>query len=124
MSHTFWSIARIHHQVTGILYLVQEWISRGKYLIVNKVMTPKLHKAQSSCWPATPQAGSPRSQLIQHEKSFTFVSMENETTSRRRASTSQRTGNKPMAMRTWRTDEDLMAVGIQWTNVSLMAIGA
>ena len=61
--------------------------------------------------------------MIQHENNFTFASMENETTSKQCAPISQRTKNKPMAVRTWQIDEDLMAMGMQRMDVSPMAVG-
>ena len=86
-----------------MLDTVQERISRGKRFTVNKVITPKLREVQSPCSPALPQTGS--------SKSFTFASMKkDETTGEQRVLTLQQMGSKAMPVKTWRTDENSMAI--------------
>ena len=99
-------MVRMHQQATRMRDPIQEQIPYGKHSTINKMITPKLREVQSPCSTASPQARSLMSEQIRH------------------ALTLQRTGDKPMAVRIWRMDENLMAIKMQRTGISLMVVGA
>ena len=117
-------MARKHQQVTEGPDPVQERISHEASLVVNKLATTELHEALGSYSPTSLQDETLEDLPIQHGRSLMSTDIEEEMTKRRCASTSQRTGNTPMAMRTWQMDGNSMAMGMQQTDISPMAVGA
>ena len=111
-------MARTHQQmfVTSILVGKQtkEQPYNRRLSTISKVEISGIQEAQNLPSLTSKQAVSLKDQLVQQEKSISHASMKkNKVTSGWRTPTSQRTGNKPMTMRTRRTNENPMAVGAQ-----------
>ena len=116
-------MARTHQQVIRGPDLVQEQISHETSLVVNKLATTESREALSSYSPTSLQDGTLEDQPIQCGRSPMSADIKEEMTEMRCAPTSQWTGNTLMAVRTWRTDGNPMAMGMQWTNISPKAVG-
>ena len=87
--------------------------------------TLKIQDMRKPCPQTSQEAGTPRNQLVQHEKSFAPVSMKkNKATSKQCATTSPWTDDSSMAVSTQQTDGNSMAVGMQWMGVNPRAVGA
>ena len=90
---------------------------------MEQVSMTESHEDLGSYSPTSLQDVTSKNLPIQCEKSFVSTIKKKETIERRCAPSSQQMGNTLMDMMTWQTGRNLMAMGIQRTNISLMAVG-